>query len=190
MPLNKHGELQLLAQKRAREPVSSPTSSTEARAQGAESDSEGRGEPRRTGKPRLPPVEHSGCGRLRNTQTRPPTRDSPLSRSPPPKRMPERSAPATHVEHGTVSTSKNDNAYKTEHSHDRKRLQRRPGCRPGRQSSTLSWAAAKSRRRKSLRVIVWRPKLRSAPQQQHRAREMSLKIGPIRVTILSSEGKG
>ena len=107
MPLNTHGELQLPEQKRAREPVMPPTSSTEARAQGAESDSEGRGEPRRTGKPRLPPVEHSGCGRLRNTQTRPPTRDSSLSRSPPPKRMPERSGPAIHSEPGTVSTSNN-----------------------------------------------------------------------------------
>ena len=152
MPPNEHGESQLPEQRRAREPVSSPTSSTEARAQGAESDREGRGEPRRTGKPRLPPVDHSGCGRLRNTQTRPPTRDSPLSRSPPPKGMPERSTPATHVEHGTVSTSENDNAYKTEHSHDRKRLQRRPGGRPGRQSSACSSAPAMSRRRERLEV--------------------------------------
>ena len=104
---NERSKRQLRRDNALRKAVSALTSSTEARAQGAESDSEGRGEPRRTGKPRLPPVEHSGCGRLRNTQTRPPTRDSSLSRSPPPKRMPERSGPAIHSEPGTVSTSNN-----------------------------------------------------------------------------------
>ena len=135
---NERSKRQLRRDNALRKAVSALTSFTEAQAQGAELDSEGRGEPRRTGKPRLPPVEHSGRGRLRNTQTRPPTRDSTLSRSPPPKGMPERSAPATHSERGTVSTSTNGIAYKTGHSHDRKRLQRQPGGRPGRQSSALS----------------------------------------------------
>ena len=137
---NKRSEPHLQRVNSSRQSMSSPTSPARARAQGPESDSEGRGAPRRTGNPWWPPIRPSHFTRLRNAQTSPPTRDSPLSRSPRPKGMPERSAPAIHFERGTVSTSKDNYAYKIEHSHDRKRLPRRPGGRPGRPSSALSSA--------------------------------------------------
>ena len=54
--------------------------------------------------------------------------------------MPGRTAPASTCELGTVGTLENDIADKTELSHERERLPRHPGGRPGRQLAARSSA--------------------------------------------------